>query len=70
MVQAQTQEMSGTVRVLTPVAAAHTVASAVVGFQKLHPNVAVDVHVEDSPDPAVHEYDLAVLTGAMQLDPT
>ena len=70
MVQAQTQEMSGTVRVLAPpVAAAHTVASAVVGFQKLHPNVAVDVHVEDSPDPAVHEYDLAVLTGAMQLDP-
>ncbi len=70
MVQAETQEMSGTVRVLAPpVAATHTLAPAIAGFQKLHPNVAVDVHVEDSPDPAVHEFDLAVLSGTTVVDP-
>ncbi len=70
MVQAETQEMSGTVRVLAPpVAATHTLAPAIVGFLKLHPNVSVDVHVEDSPDPAVHEFDLAVLNSAVLVDP-
>lgn len=70
MIHAQTQEMSGTVRVLAPpVAAAHTLAPAVVAFQKLHPSVTVDVHVEDSPDPAVHEYDLAVLNSTVHIDP-
>lgn len=70
MVQADTREMSGTVRVLAPpVVAAHTLAPAIVGFLKLHPNVSVDVHVEDSPDPAVHEFDLAVLNSAALVDP-
>jgi len=69
-VQVQTQEMSGTVRVLAPpVAATHTLAPAIAGFQKLHPLVTVDLHVEDSPDPAVHEYDLAVLNSTVHIDP-
>lgn len=70
MVQAQTKEMSGTIRILAPpVAAAHTLASAVAGFQRLHPSVVVDVHVEDSPEPAVHDYDLAVLNSETRIDP-
>lgn len=70
MVQAETQEMSGTVRVLAPpVAATHTLAPAIAAFQKLHPNVMVDVHVEDSPDPAVHEFDLAVMNSTALVDP-
>ena len=69
MVQAQTREMTGTVRVLAPpVAATHMLAPAIVAFQKLHPGVRVEVHVEDSPDPAVHDYDLAVLSSAAALD--
>lgn len=69
MVQSQTREMSGTVRVLAPpVAATHMLAPALVGFQRAHPGVRVDIHVEDSPDPAVHEYDLAVLNGTANLD--
>jgi DNA-binding transcriptional LysR family regulator len=69
MVQSQTHEMSGTVRVLAPpVAATHMLAPAIIGFQRLHPAVRVDVHVEDSPDPAVHEYDLAVLNGTANMD--
>jgi DNA-binding transcriptional LysR family regulator len=67
--QAQTKEMSGTVRVLAPpVVATHTLAPAIIGFQKLHPSVNVDVHVEDSPDPAVHEFDLAVLNSTVHID--
>ena len=70
LVQDQTRDMRGTVRVLAPpVVAAHMLAPAVVGFQREHPNVKVDVQVEDSPDPAVHEYDLAVLSGVANIDP-
>lgn len=69
MVQSQTRAMSGTVRVLAPlVLATHMLTPAIIGFQRLHPGVRVDVHVEDSPDPAVHEYDLAVLSGTGNLD--
>ena len=69
MVQAEKQEVTGIVRVLAhPVAATHTLAPAIVGFQKLHPNVRVEVHVEDSPDPAVHEFDLAVLSSTTPVD--
>jgi DNA-binding transcriptional LysR family regulator len=65
MVQDQAQDMSGLVRVLAPpIVATHLLAPVVVGFQREHPEVKVDVQVEDSPDPAVHEYDLAVLSGA------
>lgn len=70
MVQSESHEISGIVRVLAPpVAATHTLAPAISAFQKLHPNVAVEVHVEDSPDPAVHEFDLAVLNSTALVDP-
>ena len=70
MVQDETKEMSGRIRVLAPpVAATHTLAPAIVSFQRLHPNVDIDVHVEDAPDPAVHEFDLAVLNSTALVDP-
>lgn len=69
MVQAHASEMSGTVRVLAPpVAATHMLAPAIVAFQKLHPGVHVEVHVDDSHDPPVNDYDLAVLSSAAVLD--
>lgn len=69
MVQSQTKEMTGIVRVLAPpVVATHTLAPAIAAFQRDHPGVQVDVHVEDAPDPAVHEYDLAVLSSTASLD--
>jgi DNA-binding transcriptional LysR family regulator len=67
--QSHTTEMAGTLRILAPpVAATHMVAPLVAGFRKLHPGVLIDVDVDDSPHPAVHEYDLAVLNGAVQVD--
>jgi len=69
MVQTQTQDMRGTIRILAPpVLATHTLAPAMVSFQRLHPCVSFDVHVEDAPDPALVEYDLALLNGGAQLD--
>jgi DNA-binding transcriptional LysR family regulator len=71
MVQDQTRGMSGTVRVLAPpVLATHLLAPAVVAFQQRHPHVQVDVDVQDAPEAAVHEYDLAVLGGAAQIEPS
>lgn len=63
------QEMAGTLRILAPpVAATHMLAPLVAGFRRLHPGVTIDIHVEDSPDPPVQDYDLAVLNSAVQLD--
>ncbi len=67
--QSHTQEMAGTVRILAPpVAATHMIAPLVAGFRRLHPGVTIDIEVDDSPDPQVQEYDLAVLNGAVQLE--
>ncbi|MFC5496023.1 LysR family transcriptional regulator [Caenimonas terrae] len=67
--QSHTHQMAGTLRILAPpVAAAHMVAPLVAGFRRLHPGVTFDIDVDDSPHPAVHEYDLAVLSGAVQVD--
>jgi len=67
--QTHTQEMAGTLRILAPpVAAMHMLAPLVAGFRQLHPAVILDIHVEDSIDPAVEDYDLTVLNGAVPLD--
>ena len=69
VVQDQASDMRGNLRVLAPpVVAAHILAPAVVAFQELHPGVSVEVHVSDAPD-AVHDFDLAVLHNAVQIDP-
>jgi DNA-binding transcriptional LysR family regulator len=67
--QAHTQEMGGSLRILAPpVAATHMLAPLVAGFRRLHPGVLIDIHVDDSPDPHVQDYDLTVVNGAVQLE--
>ena len=67
--QSHTQEMAGTLRILAPpVAATHMLAPLVAGFRRLHPGVLIDIQVEDRPHPAVEDYDLAVLNGAVEVD--
>jgi DNA-binding transcriptional LysR family regulator len=67
--QAHTREMTGTLRILAPpVAATHMLAPLVAGFCRLHPGVKLEFQVDDSPDPAVEDFDLTVLSGAVQLD--
>jgi DNA-binding transcriptional LysR family regulator len=67
--QSHTQEMAGTLRILArPLAATHMIAPLVAGFRRLHPGVLIDLTVDDSPHPAVQDYDLAVLNGAEPVD--
>lgn len=63
MAHAHSKEMSGTVRILsTPMLASHLVTPAAVTFQQLHPDVLLDLEVQDVTDPNVEEFDLAVVT--------
>jgi len=69
VVQADAREMSGTVRILsTPSIASHVLAPLVGDFQRAHPAILLDIHVEDSPHPAVEDYDLTVLGSNVQVD--
>lgn len=67
--RSHTQEMAGTLRILAPpVAATHMIAPLVAGFRKLHPGVTFELDVDDSPHPPVHDYDLAVLNGSVEVE--
>ena len=68
-VQSNTQEMSGVLRIHAPLATARrVVAPAIARFQLLHPGVVLDLHVEDSPDPVIGDYDITVLTADTRVD--
>ncbi|GAB3646615.1 LysR family transcriptional regulator [Ramlibacter alkalitolerans] len=61
---AHSREMSGTVRVLAlPVVATHIIAPAIAEFQRLYPQIVLELHVHDAVDPNVEDYDLTVLNG-------
>lgn len=71
MAHAHTREMSGTVRVLAlPVVATHIVAPAVREFQELHPEVRIDVDVQERGDFGVEDYDLTLVNSLVPLHPT
>lgn len=69
-VQEHSREMSGSIRVLAPPAAArHVIAPVATAFQRLHPDVTIDVVVGDNAQPAVEDYDLTVVTEGAHVDP-
>ncbi|MEJ8839556.1 LysR family transcriptional regulator [Ramlibacter sp. AN1133] len=64
MAHAHSREMSGTVRVLAlPVVATHIIAPAIADFQRLYPEIVLELHVQDAVEANVEEYDLTVLNG-------
>lgn len=68
VVQAQSREMSGTVRVLAqPVVATHVIAPAIPGFQRQYPEVLLELHVHDLVDPNVEDYDLTIVNSTVPL---
>ena len=68
MVQAHSREMSGTVRILTqPALAMHVIAPAVPQFQRLHPDIVLELHVHDVVDPNVEDYDLTIVNDTVPL---
>lgn len=69
--QAHTREMSGTVRILsTPSVATHIIAPVIREFQRRHPDVQLDLYVEDLVDPLVEDYDLTFVTGTIPIPST
>lgn len=69
MAQAQTREMSGTVRVLAlPVVATHMVAPAVAEFHATHPDVVIDLHVDEVGHRNLEDFDFTVLNGLVQVN--
>ena len=66
MAHAHSREMSGTVRVLAlPVVATHIIAPAIADFQRLYPEIVLELHVQDAVDPNLEDYDLTVLNGML-----
>lgn len=69
-VRAESHVISGVLRMLAASAAAsHVLAAAAAGFQRLHPAVNVEIDVDESGEPPVHQYDLALLSGDARVDP-
>jgi DNA-binding transcriptional LysR family regulator len=69
LAHAHSREMTGTVRLLAlPSLATHLVAPAMAGFQRQYPKLQIDIHADDAPHPNLQEYDLALLTDAIQLN--
>jgi DNA-binding transcriptional LysR family regulator len=64
LAQAQSREMSGTVRILTmPMIATHILAPAIPAFQRRFPEIQLELQVQDLIDPSVEDYDLTFATG-------
>jgi DNA-binding transcriptional LysR family regulator len=60
--QAHAQEMSGTIRIMTPpVFAVHVLAPLVAEFGRRYPKVVLDIHVDSPLVPPVEDYDLTLL---------
>lgn len=68
-VQEHSREMSGSIRVLAPPAAArHVIAPVATAFQRVHPAVMIEVVVGDNAHPAVEDYDLTVVAEGAHMD--
>jgi DNA-binding transcriptional LysR family regulator len=67
--QAHAQEMSGTIRIMTPpVFAVHVLAPLVAEFGRRYPKVVLDIHVDAPLVPPVEDYDLTLLGAADTFD--
>jgi DNA-binding transcriptional LysR family regulator len=67
--QAHAQEMSGTIRIMTPpVFAVHVLAPLVAEFGRRYPKVVLDIYVDSPLVPPVEDYDLTLLGAADTFD--
>lgn len=69
MTSAQTQELAGLLRILTPpVLATHMLAPLLSGFRERYPRITLDVDVSSEDEPEVDHYDITLLTEQSQVD--
>jgi DNA-binding transcriptional LysR family regulator len=68
-VQEHSREMSGSIRIMAPPAAArHVIAPVATAFQRQHPAVTIDVIVGDNAHPVIEDYDLTVVSEGARID--
>lgn len=68
-VQEHAKEMSGSIRILAPPAAArHVIAPVATAFQRQHPRITFDLTVGDTAHASVEDYDLTLTTEGQPLD--
>lgn len=61
-VSAQTQELSGVLRVLAPpVLATHVIAPLIAGFRRLYPKIVLELEVASHKEPPIEDYDITLM---------
>ncbi|WP_342616288.1 LysR family transcriptional regulator [Rhodoferax sp. GW822-FHT02A01] len=67
--RAHSSEISGNLRVATTsLVAVNLLAPCVAEFQKVHPDVQVEIHTTDHPAPQLHQFDLSIVRQDDHLD--
>lgn len=62
VVQAQTSDMAGTLRLMaSPALAVHVLAPLGAEFRRLYPQVTVEIHVDASVDPPIGDHDITLM---------
>lgn len=62
LVSAQTEDMSGVLRIQAPaVSATHLLAPVVPKFRQLYPRVTLDINVDDAHEPRIEDHDLTLI---------
>jgi DNA-binding transcriptional LysR family regulator len=62
-VSAQTEAMSGVLRIQAPaIPAVHLLAPLVPAFRRLYPRVALDISVDDANEPRIEDHDITLLS--------
>jgi DNA-binding transcriptional LysR family regulator len=69
-VRAQSSDMSGKLRILSsPAVAVHAVMPAVSRMRRMHPVLAIELHVSHRPEPLIDQFDVTILREDTPLDP-
>ena len=62
LVSSQTQELSGTLRILAPpVLATHILSPLLAGFRRAYPNILLDIDVASHREPPIEDFDVTLM---------
>ncbi len=62
LVSSQTQELTGTLRILAPpVLATHILSPLVAGFRQAYPNIVLDIEVASHREPPIEDFDVTLM---------
>ena len=62
LVSSQTQDLSGTLRILAPpILATHILSPLVAGFRRAYPNILLDIEVASHREPPIEDFDVTLM---------